>query len=67
MVADIMKSLTIYEVEFTDEQKVIPKLVCRDPRGQWCFDVMPINNSNFLISDFKMNLVMLSRNTQNDK
>ncbi len=33
MVADIMKSLTIYEIDINKDKKLVPKVVCRDPRG----------------------------------
>jgi hypothetical protein len=57
MVADIMKSLTLYEFDGKT-----PKILCRDPRGIWCLDMMHLTDNSFLTSDFKMNLVLLSRN-----
>ena len=41
MVLDIMKSLSLYDFEIKREPnktEIVPKLVCRDPRGQWCLD-----------------------------
>lgn len=57
LVADIMKSLTLYELDGTT-----PKILCRDPRGIWCLDMMHLTDNSYMTSDFKMNLVLLSRN-----
>lgn len=63
LVADIMKSLTIYDLEFDEaKMKIVPKMQCRDPRGQWCLDMLKINDMSYMISDFKMNLILLTKN-----
>ena len=63
MVADIMKSLSIYDIEVkrgpNHKIEITPKLLCRDPRGQWCLDSIKVTSNMYLMADFKMNLVML--------
>lgn len=58
MVADYMKSLTIYDFN-PDKDKDRNKVVCRDSRGQWCFDMLKLNDNHYLISDFHLNLSLL--------
>ena len=43
-----------------------PVMVCRDPRGQWCLDMLYLNDNNFLISDFKMNVILLNSDASNE-
>mmetsp|Transcript_40099 Transcript_40099/g.38620 ORF Transcript_40099/g.38620 Transcript_40099/m.38620 type:complete len:152 (-) Transcript_40099:582-1037(-) len=60
MVADIMKSLTIYTLrdEFGSKQL---QLFCRDPYGQWCMEMEPLGNEMYLATDSKSNLLVLKK------
>ncbi len=59
LVADIMKSLTIYSLKLSERGLVQPILKYRDPRGLWCLDMVSFDENNYLMSDFKMNLTIL--------
>jgi len=61
LVADIMKSLTVYKFEEGQKGRLQAVVVCRDPRGQWCLDMLQVDPSQYLISDFKSNLVLLQK------
>lgn len=60
LVADIMKSLTLYQVE-TKGSNIVPKMLCRDPRGSWCIDMIRLTDKSFIIADSKKNLVLLTK------
>jgi hypothetical protein len=67
MVGDIMKSLSIYKFEHDPKNKSFKaNLICRDPRGQWCLDMLQMTDFSYMIADFKQNLVLLTRNPQDD-
>eukprot|EP00347_Sterkiella_histriomuscorum_P007009 403350591 len=60
MVADIMKSLTLYKFSHT-YQKTECVMTCRDPLRQWCMDMLQIDEDNYLMSDFHCNISILSK------
>lgn len=63
MVGDIMKSLSIYKLEHDPKNKSFTaNLISRDPRGQWCLDMLQMTDYSYMIADFKQNLVLLTRN-----
>ena len=62
--ADIIKSITVYTLNENSKGDLEVIVVCRDPRGQWCLDMHQIDDMQYLISDFKSNLVLLTKNTQ---
>ena len=67
MVGDIMKSLSIYKFEHDLKNKSFKaNLICRDPRGQWCLDMLQMTDYSYMIADFRQNLVLLTRNPQDD-
>ena len=54
MVGDIMKSLSIYKLEHEPKNNTFKaNLICRDPRGQWCLDMLQMTDFSYMIADFK--------------
>ena len=62
-----MKSLSIYKLDYDPKNNAFKaNLICRDPRGQWCLDMLQMSNFSYIIADFKQNLVLLTRNPKDD-
>lgn len=62
MVADIMKSLTVYNFDPNKAKNKITE-IGRYPKGQWCLEMAEISENFYLISDFDMNVSLLQANT----